>query len=104
MQETPFCACCERAKLLCSAPYWWQPRQRALMSAAEAFLKAKILVLSPPPSTCALPGPWQASQPCHSGPFLVSSVVTKWGEFSYVLKKPSLGMFSWQVLHVSVPT
>jgi len=35
----------------------WHRRQRALVSAGEASLKVKIFVLSPPPSTCALPGP-----------------------------------------------
>src|SRR5437773_10443225 len=55
-QLTLFCRCAERAKLLCSSPYVWHPRQRALISWAEAFLNVKIFVLSPPPSTCAFPG------------------------------------------------
>jgi hypothetical protein len=29
---------------------------------AEALAGLKILVMSPPPSTCALPAPWQLSQ------------------------------------------
>ena len=62
-------------------------------------LKVTIFVLSPPPSTCSLPRPSQASQPCHSGPRLLSSVVTKWGVVSKFLK-----MSSWQVLQVSAPT
>ena len=51
--------------MLCSWLFWWHRRQRELVSAGEASLKVKIFVLSPPPSTCAFPGPWHASQPSH---------------------------------------
>src|SRR5262249_47318621 len=74
------------------------------MSLAEAFLKVKIFDLSPPPSTCSFPGPWQASQPCHSGPLFVSSVVAKCGDPSKFLKKSFSGVSSWHVLHISEPT
>ena len=50
-QPTLFFRCSERRKLLCSSPYWWQSRQRTLLSCAVTFLNVKIFVLSPPPST-----------------------------------------------------
>ena len=57
MQPTPFNKWAERSKFPCSSVYWWQPKHLALDSAGEASLNVKILVLSPPPSTCSLPGP-----------------------------------------------
>src|SRR5580658_646549 len=104
MQLTSFLACSELMAFMCCEPPAWQSRHRAFTSLAEAVSNLKILVLSPPPSTWALPGPWQLSQPCHSGPFFVSSVVTKCGEFSKCWKKSLDGMSAWQVLHVSEPT
>src|SRR5580704_13268323 len=104
MQLTSFFKCTELMAFMCCVPPAWQSRQRALISCADAPLKLKILVLSPPPSTWAFPGPWQLSQPCHSGPFFVSKVVTKCGEFSKCWKKSLDGMSAWQVLQVSEPT
>jgi hypothetical protein len=78
---------------LCSVP--WQLRHRALVSWRERFLKLMILVTSPPPSTCACPGPWHDSQPC---PF--PSVVLKCGVFLKLCSYTG----SWHVLQVSLPT
>src|SRR6185437_12312865 len=98
MQVTSLLLWLERSKFACSSSNSWHERQRCVTSSPFAFSKTKILLLSPPPSTCALPGPWQASHPCHCGPFLVS-VVLKWRVVSKFLK-----MSSWQVLQVSEPT
>src|SRR6476660_2150001 len=54
-----------------------------------------ILLVSPPPSTCADPGPWQDSQPCPS-----FRVVLKCGVRSNLFVYRS----SWHVLQVSLPT
>src|SRR5215472_12963091 len=58
-------------------------------------LKLMILLTSPPPSTCADPGPWQDSQPCPS-----CRVVLKCGVRSNLFVYRS----SWHVLQVSLPT
>src|SRR5580658_2560359 len=58
----------------------------------------KILVMSPPPATCAPPGPWQLSQPCREGPPFVSKVVFQCAVFSQLLYSSA-----WQVLQVSDP-
>ena len=59
----------------------------------------KIFDLSEVSSTCAEPGPWQASQPCFDAPPRVFLLVAKWGEFSHALYSAS-----WQALQVSEPT
>src|SRR6188474_1757488 len=41
----------------------WHVRHAALASRSDIVAGFLILVLSPPPSTCACPGPWQLSQP-----------------------------------------
>src|SRR5689334_19220823 len=64
-----------------------------------APLKMKILDLSEVSSTCAEPGPWQASHPCLAAPPRVSPLVAKWGEFSQAVYSAS-----WQALQVSEPT
>ena len=46
------------------SPLLWHSMQIADESTALRVLKMRIFVLSPPPSTCAWPGPWQPSQPC----------------------------------------
>ena len=60
MQPTLALACGERSKLGCAPA--WQLRHFASTSLVDAFAGLKILVVSPPPSTCALPAPWQFSQ------------------------------------------
>ena len=72
MQLTSFFIWTELMAFMCCVPPAWQFMQRALISFADASLKVKILVLSPPPATWAFPGPWQPSQPCHAGPFSYS--------------------------------
>ena len=67
-----FCKCAERPKLLCSSPYWWQPRQRWLIFAASIFLKLMIFVLSAGSFMWASPGPWHASHPWNAAPRWVS--------------------------------
>ena len=42
----------------------WQDRQISLDSDTVSVFGSLILVLSPPPSTWAWPGPWQLSHPC----------------------------------------
>ncbi len=45
------------------AAFEWQLVHTALAALADIFSKRRIFVLSPPASTCALPAPWQPSQP-----------------------------------------
>ena len=99
MQLTSAFVCTELIAFMCSVPPAWQVMQRSLTSLAETFWKVKILVTSPPPATCAAPGPWQPSQPWCAGPPLVSSVVFQCGLFSQLLYASS-----WQALQVSDPT
>jgi len=51
-------------------PLVWQESQAEFRSSTgmfESFVKRTAIVSFPPPaSTCALPGPWQASQPSFS--------------------------------------
>ena len=95
---TLFLRCSERRKLACSWPNSWQPRQRFEDSSRPSAGRRNIFSGSPD-SACALPGPWQASQPCHSGPLCLASVVFQCGVLSY-----ALATSSWQVLQVSAPT
>src|SRR5271163_95577 len=98
MQLTLFCRCTDREKLLCSCPVVWHSRQRALLCCAVTPLKVKILLTSPPPSTWALPGPWQSSQPCLAMPPF-ASICCQWRELSQDLYSSA-----WQALQVSAPT
>src|SRR5581483_11445282 len=66
--------CSPRRKLFRSSLPAWQDRQDSEISFGDLPVKLMILVLSPPPSTCALPGPWQDSQPLAL-PFQLERVV-----------------------------
>src|ERR1041384_6620597 len=55
--------CSPRRKLLRSSRPAWHERQVSAISFEDLPVKETIFVLSPPPSTCALPGPWHDSQP-----------------------------------------
>ena len=95
MQPTLALAWGERSKFGCAPA--WQLRHFASTSLAEALAGLKILVTSPPPSTCALPGAVAvlAGHPVaavHLGHLGVGVV----GEF--------LATSSWQVAQVSEPT
>ena len=58
----------------------WQPRQSAITSAGFMREKACGMVVFPPrASTCALPGPWQPSQPVRSGGSLPEATLLKCG-------------------------
>src|SRR5271167_4565576 len=93
----PFSLWVERMNSRCSGFDSWQARQRLVMASGFAPVNVYILVLSPPPSTCAAPGPWQPSQPWCEGSLF--NVVFQCGVFSQALYTSS-----WQVLQVSAPT
>src|SRR5215467_7590423 len=97
-QPTLFFRCSERRKFACSWPNSWQLRQRFDDSSRPTAFR-RIILSGSADSACALPGPWQASQPCHSGPLCLSSVVFQCGPLSY-----PLATSSWQLLQVSAPT
>src|SRR6476646_10063523 len=80
-QPTLFFKCGERRKLACSSPNSWQLRQRLEDCSRDMLAKRRILSGSPD-SACSLPGPWQASQPCHSGPWRLFSAVFQCGPAS----------------------
>ena len=71
-------------------PLLWHSMQVDEESRALIVEKTLIFVLSPPPSTCALPPPWQPSQPCEEA---------AWG---VVLNAVTTS--SWHCTHVSMPT
>src|SRR5262249_26279087 len=98
LHPTLFFTCAERRKFACSWPISWQLRQRLDDSAADKLGKRMILAGSAD-SACSLPGPWQASQPCHCGPSCFATVVFQCGPLSY-----PLATSSWHVLQVSPPT
>src|ERR1039458_7307520 len=60
MQPTPALAWGARSKFGCVPA--WQPRQVASTCFSGSLASILILVTSPPPSTWALPDPWQLSQ------------------------------------------
>ena len=66
------------------------------MASLLAPMKVKILVLSPPPSTCADPGPWHDSQPRAPWVILDSCVVIQCGDDSNPLYSSS--WHPWQVV------
>src|SRR6202044_3980862 len=94
-QFTPALACGERRKFGCV--FAWQPRQVLSTSPGVSLLNRTILVTSPPPSTCACPGPWQLSQLAPAPP--CSSASFAWG-----LSTMLSAFFWWHVAHVSLPT
>src|ERR1700734_1719674 len=94
-QFTPALACGERRKFGCV--FAWQPRQVLSTSPGVSLLNRTILVTSPPPSTCACPGPWQLSQLAPAPP--CSSANLAWGLFTMLS-----AFFWWHVAHVSLPT
>src|SRR5205085_9229770 len=63
VQPTSLRQCSPRMKLLCSSRPEWHARHVSEICLEDSPWKVRILVLSPPASTCALPGPWQDSQP-----------------------------------------
>src|SRR5271170_5277629 len=75
----------------------WQPRQVVSICFAEALENCRIFVTSPPPSTCSLPGPWQASHVTPLPPWVRASF--QWG-----LELNFLEISSWQAAQVSEPT
>src|SRR5450631_1979165 len=94
VQPTPALAWGERSKLGCV--FAWQPRQVSSTCLEDILLICLILVTSPPPSTWALPPPWQLSQVAPA----------QWVKASF-----ECGLFSnffatsaCQVAHTSEPT
>ncbi len=92
MQPTLALACGERSKLGCAPA--WQLRHFASTSFIGALAGLKILVMSPPPSTCALPAPWQFSQVTPLLPCIRAILVCG-------LSANFLPTSSWQVTQVS---
>ncbi len=56
-QPTSLLACADRLKCICPSLSPWHVRQRAVACCRERSLKRTILLTSPPPATCSLPGP-----------------------------------------------
>src|ERR1035441_2948513 len=94
-QPTPALAWGERAKFGCAAE--WQPRQVSLDCAGVSLASCLILVTSPPPSTCALPPPWQLSQ---VAPVPLCSKAS----FECGLSLNFLATSAWHVAQTSEPT
>src|ERR1035438_8477008 len=95
MQPTSALACGDRSKSGCAPE--WHCKQVASISLVECLEGLKIFVTSPPPSTCALPGPWQPSQVTPLLPCISAILVCG-------LSANFLAVSSWQVAHVSAPT
>src|SRR6202453_5496066 len=95
VQPTLALACGERSKSGCAPE--WQFKHVASISLAEALEGLKILVTSPPPSTCALPAPWQFSQVAPLLPCI--RVILACG-----LTANPLASAWWQVAQISAPT
>src|ERR1700678_1531329 len=95
VQPTFALACGERSKSGCALE--WHSKQVASISLAEALEGLKILVTSPPPSTCAFPAPWQFSQVAPLLPCIW--VILVWG-----LSANFFDSASWQVAQTSPPT
>src|SRR6266704_5537308 len=75
------------------SPRSWQVRQIALSSVAGRCPGFRILVLSPPDSTWAAPGPWQDSQPA-----IPSQVVAP--VLPFAVAWSAAASSSWHVAHV----
>src|ERR1035441_618719 len=94
MQPTPALAWGARSKFGCVPA--WQPRQVASTCFSGSLASILILVTSPPPSTWALPDPWQLSQVTPWPPY--SNASLECGLFSNFLTTSA-----WQVAQTSEP-
>src|SRR4051794_40927703 len=98
-QTTSACVCSDSRILAFEISFEWHPRQVFSTWSGPMSENAWMVGLPPPAATCALPGPWQPSQPVLSGSSAPDATDLKCG---FLLKFSHTS--GWQVLQTVLPT